>query len=143
MIRWANQGDIPDIIEHGRKFHALGAFEDGYDGDHFGHVAEALLKDGGALVLRSDHGSAAMMNVPMLLTGEMSAQELWWYDPGGEGLGLLDAMEREATQAGAKHLVVSCMAKLKGAKVSRLLRMKGFEPMDHSHIKRIEAEDGR
>ena len=142
MIRWASQGDIPAIIEHGRKFHALGAFDGPYDGDHFGQVAEGLLKENDALVLRSDQGSAAMMNVPMLLTGEMSAQELWWYDPGGEGLDLLSAMEHEAAGAGAEYLVVSCMAKLKGATVSRLLKMKGFESMDLSHIKKIGARDG-
>ncbi len=46
-------------------------------------------------------------------------------------------MEREAANAGARHLVVSCMAELEGKKVSRLLKMKGFAPMDFSHIKRI------
>lgn len=137
MIRWASQGDIPEIVEHGRKFHALGAFEGKYDADHFGHVVEGLLKQSDALVLRSENGSSAIMNMPMLLTGEMSAQELWWYDPAGEGLELLDAMEREAAQSGAEHLLVSCMDKLDGKKVSRLLKMKGFKPMDFSHIKRI------
>lgn len=137
MIRLAAADDIPAIIEHGRTFNGFGVTPGEFNPQHFAGVVSWLIEHPEAAVFVSPTGSGAYMLARLLLSGQVLAQEFWWFDEGHNGRALREAMEASAKEAGAKHILFSCEYELRGPVVSRALQMAGYKPQDMTHIKEL------
>lgn len=72
--------------------------------------------------------------------GHLTGQELfWWVEPEhrGVGSGLFDALEAWAEAAGAQTFTMIAVDRLKPDVMARIYRARGYQPAEHSFIRRF------
>jgi len=116
MIREASEGDIPKIVELGRRFLLEGPYRDHLkdDPEALRNAALSFLQNPQAKILLFREGTQTVgmlifLLFPHYFTGEATAGEIVWYvipeaRGGMAGLRLLNAAERLASSLGAKRM---------------------------------------
>lgn len=134
MIREATLEDIPRILDIGRRFCSLA-------GQQFNEpvlaqsLAEMITADS-SVILVSDGGVIAGIAYPYYFSGELVAQELfWWADSGG--LKLLQAFEEWARNAGAKRVLMICLESVEPDRVARIYTRRGYIPIERTFMRTI------
>lgn len=145
MIRHATVDDIPVIVGMGRNFFDESVFAKfaEYDPESFADTARKIINgDVEGTFLIADGGMAASIFYSLYVNRLVrAAQELFWYAipayRNGLGRMLLDALEQDAKGSGIQLFFGTSTAGLRDEAINRLYRMRGFEPAEHTHIKRL------
>lgn len=140
--RQATTADLDECLRMGRAF----AREAGLEGNDES-IATTLLKlveDGGLFVYGDPIvGMAAAIVYPNYFNLDTrAAQELfWWVDPSarraGVGVELLLALERWATERGAKTLTMVALDKLDAERVAGMYMNAGYRPLERSFVRSL------
>ncbi len=146
MFRNATSGDVPTLIEMGRRFHAVS------DVDEFFPFDSATTETTIRTLIEKDDGLLLVVGTPpvgaagILLHAShinrsivMGTEVFWWLDEEHRGCGgaLLSEMETRAKAAGVQVLQMSCMEALRPKAIARLYQSAGYRPMDHTFLKRL------
>ncbi len=149
MIREAVESDIPRIVEMGARLTAQSSYVGivDYDSNSAALTVKELIESDNGTVLVYEHegtvvGVVAAIIFPFYLNrNHMTAQELWmWVDPehrGHTGRYLMAAFEKTVKKKGVQSLSVTAQHSIKPEATGRLYRRAGFQPTDHSYMKRI------
>lgn len=145
MIRSATLDDLPAIVKMGEAFFAESCFSDlvRFDPESFADTARKIINgdvDGSFLV--AEGGMAASVFYSLYVNRLVrAAQELFWYavpeKRNGLGRMLLNALELDAQLKGVNLFMGTATAGLRDEAVGRLYRMRGFNPAEHTYIKRL------
>lgn len=141
-IRKATLADIPRIVDMGRRF--FEAMANPLIGDYSEEAAAAtakmLIESDDGILLVGPHGMAGALVYPFYMTGQSTAQELfWWVDPDHRGMGqmLLTALESAARAKGAETMTMIALENLNPDAVGAIYRRAGYRPSEHSYIRRL------
>jgi len=138
MIREATLEDIPWLADIGRKFFAANEWpvKMNFSDEFLEKTLTHLINDEAGYILRNDHGCIGCLFYPHYFTGELTAQELfWWADK--DGLKLLKAFENLAKEKGAKSIAMITLHGLNPERVGGLYERMGYFPLEHTYIKVI------
>lgn len=144
MIRDAVEGDIPRIVEMGRKFFEISGQTDiaTYDDEMAAQTVRFCMTDGVVLVVEEDGvvvGMAGALIYRIYLSrDDITAQELWWWiepEHRGHGNDLRKALERRAKEKGATSISMIALENMKW--VGRLYERAGYRPFDHTYVKSL------
>ena len=153
MIREAESGDIPAIVEMGVRFHAASGYADitGYDRLSAARTFENLIAspDGMILVWEDEGaitGTAAALAFPFFFnSAHRHAQEFfWWCEPsarGRAGPALLVALEKWAIAVGVQSLALASLASMRPNAVGRLYERAGYRASDATYVKGLNGAD--
>lgn len=136
MIRAATLGDIPALLEMGRKFaeRADLAAHVGFDPHSMVQTFEAMIA-GGHPVFVSDSGAIGATQTAHPFNAEhIAAQELFWWCEGGGGLALLDRLI-EHCAAECDSLTMITLEAIDPDRVAKIYARKGFVPLERSFVK--------
>lgn len=142
MIRPAIDADIEWILSEGKKF---------FDASGYGAACtyrpadlEQTLR--GLPILLVDDKRRGMAGATVFKSffdhQTLMAQELFWWvgeehRRSGVAVQLLDAVESAARRMGAKVLLMLCIDRLDGERVSRIYKRRGYEPAEHMFMRRL------
>lgn len=135
MIRFATLDDLPDVVEYGRRFHAMSQQPFPYSEEAATGFSAGLIENDAGCVLLSDHGFIGGMLAPAYCAPAwvMAVELFWWAEK--DGMRLLRAFESWAVDRGAQEVRMTSLAAL--PKADAILRRKGFEPAEISYRKVI------
>lgn len=144
-VRQAVPVDLPRLIEMGRNFFLASKYSDvtTFSETWFAASMKKVMEEGVLVVAtkgREVVGMAAALVYPFYFSGEMTAQEMfWWVEPEHRGVGmeLLEALIDGVKDRGAKSLSMIALDALDVEKVSGIYEKEGFRPSERSFIKRI------
>ena len=147
IIRRAIITDEPDLVRMGRAFWAetplsdFSVFSPEYlvnfiRGASIEPSASIWVADDGGKIV----GAVAGMIYPLFFSGDLVAQEIfWWVDPEARGAEaskmLFDALIEWATAMGAKALSMIAIENGKAESVGKIYRKKGFIPTEHAYVR--------
>ncbi len=144
MIRPAFHADVPKILEMGQRFFDESGYRDVtiFRPEVFAATVNHLLTDGVLLLADQDGpvGMAAAIVFPFYFSGELTAQEMFWYvDKEHRGIGgqLLDGLIGAVKARGATSLSMIGLENLNREKVAAMYQKRGFRAAEHMYIKRI------
>jgi len=143
MIREAVAGDIPALVEMGRKFHAASPVADlPYSPEAAGAVCAALIETGGLFVIETDgavRGMAGAVASPTWFGSAKAGQELfWWADGcGSEALDLRRRLEDWARDQGCVRFSMICLEDPRAPVLARLYRREGYAPVEYHFMKEL------
>lgn len=146
MIRLGTKKDIPAIIDMARDFWVNTDFDDVFDPDQVAGMAEACIGQGLMVVLEVDGsvcGFCCGVMGPMLACGSsyMGSEMAWWVNPehrrGGGGVGLLEAIEKQAKKMGCKYWNMVFMESSMPETVKGIYKEMGYKKTETSHTKRL------
>lgn len=126
MTRPATLADIPRLVADAEAFFAPSGIPGGFDPDYFAGWLEEWIPQEGFWCGMTETGSVAVIFHPFFASGKTFAQEFWVYDGGGNGRGLIDAMEAEAQRRGALFLGVSTQLDQRGETLARWYERRGY-----------------
>ena len=137
MIREAGLEDIPDLVRMGARFFEQNEWPEGtaYNSEHIAGVFERLIEDEGSVIYVCDRGAIGGITFQHYITGQIVAQELfWWVEPEarGDGLRLLTALEDWAS-ARAESLSMIALEHFKP--VGPLYERRGYMRMETMYMK--------
>jgi len=136
MIRRATAADLPRIVEIGRRHHEAAGNAGDYDPDAAASFAASLIS--GGVVFLSDDGMLGGMIAPSYSApSHRMAVEMFWSAEDGQGLALLRAFEAWAEEQDADEVRLSAVVGHRGEAVGRLLRRKGYAPVETSYGKAV------
>lgn len=137
MIRDATSDDIPRLLEMGAQFFgAAKLIEPGsYDPETARKTCEHLIRDDSGILLICETGMIGGLVFPSYMTGELTAQEFFWWDSGGAGLALLKAFEEIARGLGAKSVSMIALETLYPERVARIYQKAGYALRERSYMK--------
>ena len=129
--RPATIDDLPQLLEMGRKFHAMGPHKGPYVEADVSDMIAGLLRGGGVFI--HDHGMIGGMMVPAYCgkSWVMAVELFWWADR--HGLALLLAFEEWARDNGASEIRMTTLAD--HPKADAILRKRGYTPCEISYTK--------
>jgi len=136
MIRPATLGDIPALLEMGRKFAERANLQShvGYDPHSMVQTFEMLI-EGGHPVFIGECGAIGATQTRHPFNHEhITAQELFWWSEGREGLALLRALEAYCEEH-AHSLQMITLEAVEPERTGRLYERLGYAPLEHSYIK--------
>jgi N-acetylglutamate synthase-like GNAT family acetyltransferase len=136
MIRPATLGDIPALLEMGRKFAERANLQShvGYDPHSMVQTFEALINGEHPLFI-GERGAIGATCTPHPFNCEhITVQELFWWSEGREGLALLKALEAYCVEH-AHSLQMITLEAVEPERTGRLYEKLGFAPLEHSYIK--------
>lgn len=146
MIRNATVEDFPQLLILGKEFFDSTIYKDmcKFSAESATKTLHHLVDDkDGILVVSEDvngviRGGAGALLYPMYMTGDLGGQELfWWVNKKGEGIGLLDEIEKQAKQKGAKTFTMVSMDNLTPEKLDGIYLSKGYKRSEHFYVKRF------
>ncbi len=149
MIRYAEERDIPRIVEMGRGFHGLagwGDIADYNEADTAKTLAHMLENDDAILLVAETEtelvGMAGGLMAPLYFNhGHRIGQELfYWIEPGarnGIGKHLLDGLESAARAAGCGSWIMVALDKVRPEATGRMYRARGYRPAERNWIRRL------
>lgn len=138
MIREATVRDIPRLLEMGKAFadEAGVTARVGWDGDDVAALLEGLILSADGIVLMSERGMIGGYVAPHPFnTACRLFVELFWRDPGGEGLALLRAAEGAAKERGASKSLMVAMDDM--GRTRRLYGRIGYAPVEVQFMKEL------
>jgi hypothetical protein len=131
LIRPLTIDDLPFALKIGRKFCELAGVS--YNKDALTGSLLKLIDDG--IVLRSDQGIIGGIVYPMYMSGELVAQEFFWYSEGGDGQDLLKAFESEAKKLGATKVIMMSLANEYQSKINEIYESNGYKHLESHFMK--------
>lgn len=138
-VRPAMIEDIPTLVEMGAKFHAMSPhkFLGGYDRQGIANMLGFLITSNSGLVLTNGAGVIGGFLAPIYFAPAklMMEESFWW--SGAEGMDLLTAFEREARAMGASCVLLSTLENERSPVMDRVMRRKGYKPVERRHIKEL------
>lgn len=144
MIRNATKEDVPQILILGEQFYNATIHSEfsPFCPESTAATLNHLIDDeNGILVVLDDgevKGMAGALLYPNYMTGEKTGQELfWWCSARGKGLGLLDDMESQAKEKGAKSFTMISMDNLFPERLDKIYLGKGYNRSEHTYVKRF------
>jgi hypothetical protein len=138
MIRPATLGDIPALLEMGRKFadDAGVTARVGWDAQSVVEMLEGLIEGEDGIVLVSDRGMIGGLVYPHPFNRDVLVfAELFWRAEDGNGLALLAEAERLAADRGATKSVMIAMDDMD--RTRRLYARLGYAPCEAQFMKEI------
>lgn len=138
MIRPATLDDIPALLEMGKAFadEAGVTARVGWDDDDVANLLEGLILSADGIVLLSERGMiGGYVAAHPFNTACRMFVELFWRDPGGEGLALLRAAENAARERGAGKSVMVAMDDME--RTRRLYGRIGYAPVEVQFMKEL------
>lgn len=138
-IRNAVKADIPRIVEMGERFFKAMARSDigAYSHETAKQTARMLIDNPLGILLVSDTGMIGGMVYPFYMTGELTAQEFFWWSEGTGGRSLLRAFEVAAKIRGARTVNMIVIETLFPERVARIYMKAGYSPAERTYIKEI------
>jgi hypothetical protein len=138
VIRPATLGDIPALLEMGRKFadDAGVTARVGWDAQSVVEMLEGLIEGEDGIVLVSDKGMIGGLVYPHPFNRDVLVfAELFWRAEDGNGLALLAEAERLAAERGATKSVMIAMDDMD--RTRRLYARLGYAPCESQFMKEI------
>ena len=138
MIREAEHGDIPWLLEMGRAFAQEAGVIDrvGWSDEAVVSMLESLIDNEGGILLRSDNGMIGGVVYPHPFSGELVFQEMFWRSHGpGEGVRLLNRAEEMAREMGATRSIMIGMASLPD--LAGLYGRMDYSPIEQLYCKEL------
>lgn len=152
MIRNATAEDIPAILVLGEAFFNEAGWPRlaSWDGPSTATFLTSLIEGkitGGLIVAERDGeiiGMAAYLLFPFYCNfAETMAQEVFWYAKPekrlGTGLAMLNEIERQAAERGAKIMVMAAVSGLRDEALARFYQRRGYSSGEVTFMKRISA----
>lgn len=133
MIRICTTEDIPDLLEMGKKFCELS--ERPFNEDSLITTFNNLINDG--VLLRSEKGCIGGIIYPLFMSGEMVAQEIFWWSEDKQGRALLEQFESIAKDSGAKYVMMVSLAKSSYNRICDIYKKLDYELLESNYIKRV------
>lgn len=144
MIRDATKEDIPKLLELGKKFFKAteyASFMPFSEENTINIINELIDGDSGILLVLDNNGVSGMIGglvYPFYMSKDLTGQELfWWCEDKGKGLGLLDAIEKQAKEKGAKTFNMMSLDKLTPERLDKIYLSKGYTRSEHTYIRRL------
>ena len=150
MIRPAEAGDIPRLLELGRLFHAESQYEAfgvDFDDEELASAFEQLLDtEAGAIFVAERSGLVCGMAAVAITKAFMSRRALavepfFWMHPEHRGsldaVRLILALEKWAATNGCVALTMIELDRIPGSPASRIYRKLGYEPAERTWIKKV------
>ncbi len=148
MIRRATPDDMGELLRMGHAFHAAAnlarwiEIDDATLARTFANLMGA--ETGLLLVYQTMRGLGgavgALLHPHYMNADHLTGQELfWWVDPDQRGIGpaLFDALESWVSDMGARTFTMIALENLRPEVVGTLYRRRGYEPAEHSFIRRF------
>lgn len=136
MIRRAEPGDIPALVEMGRRFHEASGIAAPYCEQATGAFLKGLMGSPDGAVFITEGGMIGGVIAPAYCTTEWKmAVELFWWAEDRQGIRLLGEFERWAAEKGANEVRMTTLSGLEAAE--RILERRGYAPREISHTKVI------
>jgi hypothetical protein len=131
MIRRATQEDMSQMLVIGEKFCA--AAGQPLNREALERSLTVLLQsDNAAIFVNEDvSGIIAGLLFPSFFSGELIAQELFWWAQ-SEGLSLLKHFEEWAQAAGASQVIMLCLDSIEPERVAKIYQRRGYSALEHS-----------
>lgn len=133
MIRNCTADDIPELLEMGRKFCKLAGRK--YNEDALSTTLKTLIDSG--ILIRSEKGCIGGLVFRMFMSGELTAQEFFWWSEDKQGRNLLEAFEEKAKEMGVVHIIMVSLANSDYTRVGDIYEKAGYEFLESNFIKRI------
>jgi hypothetical protein len=110
MIRAAAPGDLPQLLEWGREFHAMSGMAAPFDPDAVSRLLLRMMESPDAVILMTERGGIGGFLMPAWTAPDwLIAVETFWF-AGGDGRALLTAFESWAAQSGAREVRMTTLA---------------------------------
>jgi len=133
-VRPATEDDIPLLVELGEKFHALSDEGGEFCPATFAKFLSYLMQEGCVFV--SKRGMLGGLAWPSPWSKDyLIAMESFWWAEDGQGRALANAFEAWAEAKGAKSLRMGFLYALAPEKVERMLKMRGYQPLETIMVK--------
>lgn len=148
MIRRLQPWELDAALPIARAFHAESGLGSDFDASHFMAGLENWSASGSLYLCASSpdgrlsnvHGCLCGILAPHFMTGEVLANELFWFilpehRGGKDAIRMLDDFEAWAREHGATHLIMASFARGTPETVNRLYQRRGFDPIETHHLK--------
>jgi len=106
-----------------------------YDRSTIENTVEQLINNG--IMIRSEHGVIGGLVFPLFMSGEIVAQEFFWYSEGKDGKELLEAFEDAARDKGAAKIIMVSLHNEYQHKIDKIYTDLGYIESEKSFIKGI------
>lgn len=136
MIRRATPGDIPRLLEMGRRFadKAQVKHHVGWDADSVAQTLEAMILGGHPLFMGEAGAIGAIQTPHPFNHAHIHAQEVFWWSEGREGLALLKALEAHCDEH-CHSLIMITLEAVEPERTGRLYERLGYAPIEYSYVK--------
>lgn len=138
-VRDATAGDIPAIVDMGRRFHAMSphSFLGEYDAGAVGRMLAFMIDAPNGIVLTNGTGCIGAMMAPIYFCpGRMMVEEaFWWADR--DGMALLSSLEARSRDLGASALLMCSLENERSKAIGRVLAGKGYAPVERRFVKEL------
>jgi GNAT superfamily N-acetyltransferase len=144
MIRQITVDELDILTCLGEQFTSSVPALSGFKADHTKTVWRALLTSGAGVIFALFDETGAPIGMlgaakhPNILTGELTAGELFWFvDPAnrGKGLLLLDAYEKWAQEQGCKSWSIVHLLDSMPEKLQKLYTRRGYKAIEINYRK--------
>lgn len=148
-LREAELRDIDDLLWMGRHFHKVsGYIEIEFDELSAKETLEKLIiQPQGILIVAENDGQliggiGALLYMLYFNSLHLAGQEFfWWLEPEyrGHSIGIemLDEVEKQARQKGAKSFTMIALEELMPKALDKLYRKRGYRCLEHHYTKRL------
>lgn len=133
MLKKCSKEDLPDLLKMGQKFCEAVKFE--FDKKVLSNTLNNLISNG--ICIRTEKGCIGGLVYPMFMSGELVAQEFFWWSEDNNGKVLLDEFEKIAKDMGAKKIIMVSLAKSDYNRVSSIYDNRGYEFLEPHYIKEL------
>lgn len=136
MIREATLEDIPALLEMGERFAQKANLSEhvGYDPESMAETFSRMIEAGEPLFIGERGAIGALTCQHPFNYAHKSAQELFWWSEGREGLKLLERLTWHC-EAFCDSLVMITLEAIEPERTGRLYERLGFSPLEHSYVK--------
>lgn len=136
MIRAATLDDIPALLDMGERFSQKAKLANsvGYDPASMADTFQAMI-EGGHPIFIGERGAIGATSTPHPFNhAHIHAQELFWWSEGGEGLALLNELERHCEDH-CHSLAMITLEAIEPGRTGQLYKKLGYVPLEHSYVK--------
>lgn len=139
MIREATAEDIPGIVAHGRKFHAMSPHVTlgEYDPIAVARMLQFMIEHDDALLLTNGTGAIGGVMAPVYFhpQNRLMEESFWWAEKGGRDL--LKAFVERAREMGASAVLLSTLDNDRQGIVDRIVSHAGFRSIERRYVKEL------
>lgn len=141
-MREASLQDVDQIIDWGCAFYEYGPWHDRvlFVEEDLRASIKAMIEGDNAAIFIDENGMCGGILYPMYFNlSHLVAQELFWWSDNGAAV--REAFERWAIQRGASSMLMSCLADRHEGAMRRLMRSKGYSPVELSLWRPFEQQE--
>jgi len=141
-VRPAVVDDLPELMRMGKEFYKKSGYDDlgAFDPESLEKTYRHLISSSSLLITQG--GMIGWVVFPVFVTGNMVAQELfWWVDPerrsNGTGKALLEAAEEQARSQGATAMMMLALDDLDGDAIAAVYGKMGYRPRERTYMRAL------